>query len=159
MSKTEVTLAKALKRKNELVQLINETKAIITRYNSYDSRNEPKFMVAEKHKLLCELVNQLAETKATIAAANTAIQPQLHLHAELRSLCTFYDSIPTDAGVYDDRSYGSPTAVERTKIATISATDIATQKSKLQAQISELQDQIDAFNATTKIMIPVSNKL
>lgn len=159
MSKIEVTLAKALKRKNELVQIINETKAIITRHNSYDSRNTPPFMVGVEHSNLCDLVAQLAETKAAIAAANTAIQPQLHLHAELRSLCTFYDSIPTDAGVYDERGYGPNSVVERTKIATISAIDVATQKSKLQTQINELQDQIDAFNATTKVMIPVSNKL
>jgi Zn-finger nucleic acid-binding protein len=43
MSKIEVTLAKALKRKNELVQLINEKKSIITRYNSYDNRQQAPY--------------------------------------------------------------------------------------------------------------------
>jgi hypothetical protein len=159
MSKIEVTLAKALKRKNELVQLINEKKSIITRYNSYDNRNTPPFMVGVEHSNLCDLVAQLAETKAAIAIANTAIQPQLHLQAELRSLCSFYDTIPTDVGLYDEHNYGSNTIVERTKVATLDPSDIVANKAKLQTQISELQDQIDAFNATTKVMIPVSNKL
>ena len=159
MSKIEVTLAKALKRKNELVQLINEKKTIITRYNSHDSRNTPPFSVDAEHNNLRDLIVQLAETKAAIAIANTAIQPQLHLQAELRSLCSFYDTVPAEEGVYDEHNYGSHAPIERTKVATLRASDIVANKAKLQTQINELQDQIDAFNATTKIMIPVSNKL
>lgn len=159
MSTVEMTLARTLKYKNDLVQLMNETKILIIIHNSYDSRNTPKFDINEKFTKLKSLVDHLAAVKAAIAVANAPIQALLHKQAELRSFCSTLDSIPTDDKVYSEYvGHGTP-HIERTMLVFLSEKDILENKAHIQTEIRDLQDKIDTFNATTKVSIPILNNL
>ena len=157
MSLTKITLAKALKIKNLLIKKINDSKGLIMRHNSYDTRNPPDFDIQQEYINLFGYTEQLAKLKAQITVANAAIADKLYSQAEYRSLIATISSIPTEHGVIEveNHMYGSP-ARTVTKEAIITEKVIKLATDGLSAKINKLQDEIDAFNALTTIEVPTS---
>ena len=155
-----MSLAKALKYKNELIRMINETRTLIVKHNSYDSRNAPKFNLVISLGELIRLTELLADLKAQITKANAGIISDIALQCEYRSLIATLNTIPVDEGFSELDSYSSslaPRTIE--KKVHINEPTIVKQQEGLRLKISELQDKIDAYNAVTTVDVFISDKL
>jgi hypothetical protein len=155
-------LAQALKHKNRLAGEIARAREIVQRENS---RKESQAARAEVRSVFDQCVAQsreLAAFKGAIAAANAGvvsgdrgIYGKLNLQAELRGLITFLKGLNTKEGEEVER-VGFLTrdeAVRSVYVVTIARDEVDRLVANFQLEIEQLQDEIDEFNATTRITI------
>lgn len=155
-------LAQALKHKNRLAGEIARAREIVQRENS---RKESQAARADVRAVFEQGVAQsreLAAFKGAIAAANAGvvsgdrgIYGKLNLQAELRGLITFLKGLNTKEGEEVERVgfMSRDDAVRTVYVATIARDEVDRLVAAYQAEIEQLQDEIDEFNATTRIMI------
>lgn len=157
-----INLAQALKHKNRLAGEIARAREIVQRENS---RKESQAARAEVRSVFDQCVAQsreLAAFKGAIAAANAGvvsgdrgIYGKLNLQAELRGLITFLKGLNTKEGEEVER-VGFLTrdeAVCTVFLVTIARDEVDRLVANFQLEIEQLQDEIDEFNATTRIII------
>jgi hypothetical protein len=155
-------LAQALKQKNRLAGEIARDREIVQRENS---RKESQAIRADVRTVFEQSVarsRELAAFKGAIAAANAGvltgdrgIYVKLNLQAELRGLIVFLKALNTKEGE-DLERVGFLTrdeAVRTLYLATITRDEVDRLVAAHQAEIEQLQDEIDEFNATTRITI------
>jgi hypothetical protein len=157
-----ISLAQALKQKNRLAGEVARLRQIIQRENS---RKESKPARADVRKTFDESVaqsRQLAALKGAIAAANAGVvagEPgiygKLNLQAELRGLIVFLKGLDTKEGEEVERVgfLSRDEASRAVYVAEIKRDEIDRQVAAYQAEIEQLQDEIDEFNASTRIVI------
>lgn len=155
-------LAQALKHKNRLAGEIARAREIVQRENS---RKEPQAARADVRAVFDQCVAQsreLAAFKGAIAAANAGvvsgdrgIYGKLNLQAELRGLITFMKALNTREGEEVERVgfMSRDDAVRTVYVATIARDEVDRLVAAYQAEIEQLQDEIDEFNATTRITL------
>ncbi len=153
-------LAQALKQKNRLAGEIARGREIVQRENS---RKESQAARADVRAVFEENVarsRELADFKGVIAAANAGvvtgdrgIYGKLNLQAELRGLIAFVKGLNTKEGEELERvGFLSRDEATRTVyVATITRDEVDRLVAAYQAEIEQLQDEIDEFNATTRI--------
>lgn len=157
-------LAQALKHKNRLAGEIARAREIVQRENS---RKESQAARAEVRSVFDQCVAQsreLAAFKGAIAAANAGVMSgdrgiygKLNLQAELRGLITFLKGLNTKEGE-DVERVGFLTrdeAVRTVYVVTIARDEVDRLVANFQLEIEQLQDEIDEFNAITRITISV----
>lgn len=157
-------LSQALKQKNRLAGEIARGREIVQRENS---RKESQAARADVRAVFDQCVAQsreLAAFKGAIASANAGvvsgdrgIYGKLNLQAELRGLITFLKSLNTKEGEELERVgfLSRDEAVRTVYIATIARDEVDRLVAAYQTEIEQLQDQIDEFNAITRITIAV----
>jgi hypothetical protein len=155
-------LAQALKHKNRLAGEIARAREIVQRENS---RKESQAARADVRAVFDQCVAQsreLAAFKGAIASANAGvvsadrgIYSKLNLQAELRGLITFMKALNTKEGEEVERVgfMSRDDAVRTLYVATITRDEVDRLVAIYQAEIEQLQDEIDEFNATTRITI------
>jgi hypothetical protein len=155
-------LAQALKQKNRLAGEIARGREIVQRENS---RKESQAARADVRAVFEENVirsRELAGFKGAIAAANAGvvtgdrgIYGKLNLQAELRGLIAFVKGLNTKEGEELERVgfLSRDEAAHTVYVATITRDEVDRLVSAYQAEIEQLQDEIDEFNATTRITI------
>jgi hypothetical protein len=155
-------LAQALKHKNRLAGEIARAREIVQRENS---RKESQAARADVRVVFDQCVAQsreLAAFKGAIAAANAGvvsgdrgIYGKLNLQAELRGLVMFMKGLNTKEGEEVERVgfLSRDDAVRTVYVATIARDEVDRLVATYQAEIERLQDEIDEFNATTRITI------
>ncbi|MDO8540489.1 MAG: hypothetical protein Q7S40_08605 [Opitutaceae bacterium] len=155
-------LSQALKQKNRLAGEIARGREIVQRENS---RKESQAARADVRAVFDQCVAQsreLAAFKGAIASANAGvvsgdrgIYGKLNLQAELRGLITFLKSLNTKEGEELERVgfLSRDEAVRTVYIATIARDEVDRLVAAYQTEIEQLQDQIDEFNAITRITI------
>jgi hypothetical protein len=155
-------LAQALKHKNRLAGEIARAREIVQRENS---RKESQAARADVRAVFDQCVAQsreLAAFKGAIAAANAGvvsgdrgIYGKLNLQAELRGLITFMKALNTKEGEEVERVgfMSRDDAVRTVYVANIARDEVDRLVATYQAEIEQLQDEIDEFNATTRITI------
>lgn len=155
-------LAQALKQKNRLAGEVARGREIVQRENS---RKESRPARADVRTVFEENLAQmrtLAACKGAIAAANAGvvtgdqgIYGQLNLQAELRGLITFLKGLNTKEGEEVERvGFLSRDEASRTiYVATITRDEVDRLVATYQAEIEQLQDEIDEFNAATRITL------
>jgi len=146
-----MNLSQALKQKNRLAGEIVRQQQILQRENA--RRNDSASDVERElvwDKIL-EISKDLGEIKGKITQANVNIYPALELMAELKSRIAFLQTLPKKEG--EEIQF-----IGRDQEKLIYKWDSFINQSKadgmvevLQEQINELQDKVDAYNATTTI--------
>jgi hypothetical protein len=157
-----ISLAQALKQKNRLAGEVARLRQIVERENS---RKESKPVRADVRKAFEESVvrsRELAALKGLIAAANAGvvtggqgIYGKLNLQAELRGLIAFLKLLDAKEGQEVER-VGFLSRDEATRViyvADIKRDEIDRNVVAYQLEIEQLQDEIDEFNAATRIVV------
>lgn len=145
----EITLAKALKFKNVLVRDLNTLTTRLLTNNSYLKPNTPKY---DANILLKEIESkrlELIRLKVALQVANVGIVEKLILLGELKNYVSNLNSLSTQEGEVTSH-YQAQNSVYECTINQIAKDELV---KNIQKQIDDLQDDIDAFNATTKITI------
>lgn len=145
-------LRKALQQKNKAVGDIAKKLQLIQKHNVYVER--PDLQVPyDTNKLLSDYmsdIRNLAKLKADIAVANTQIQHKIHLITELKYLIKNLQTINVNENL--NQQYGRNDQIIVTKsVAQIKEVEINNKIKDLENEISNLQDDIDSFNATQEI--------
>lgn len=159
-----LNLSQALKHKNRLAGDVARLRQIVQRENS---RKESQPARADVRAAFDESVvrsRELAALKGAIAAANAGvlsgnhgIYSKLNLQAELRGLIAFLKELNTKEGEEVERvGFLSRDEAARTVyVATITRDEVDRLVVSYQGEIERLQDEIDEFNATTRIAVAV----
>ena len=157
----EITLSKALKIKSKLAGDLSRAYTQLHRYNSIKIDHLSSEKVAEWAGKLDKITDsietistQLIEVKTAIARANVEVYPLFFKMNELKSKQSKLSDLPTSDGVVTSRSYSDTS--ESTYQAYYTEYNIDEMTLKISNDISELQDQIDTINATTKVMLSFS---
>jgi hypothetical protein len=150
-----ISLAKALKVKNRLVGELSNLQNVARQHNALpvESRGEKSVRLDKVWQDIQTTSNHLVELKSKIAVATAPITPLLVDLAETKSTIAFLESLQIKEGKEDTQiGYGVNSSLKT--VVWNSFIDEAA-KTKLikenKNRIDSLQDQIDEFNAVTKI--------
>jgi hypothetical protein len=155
-----MNIAQALKAKNRLIGEMNKQLSFVEKHNvtsrrigsahgSKASATTPA-NVEEAFNGYLELARKLIEIKTSIQVASAPIAGKLVALAETKSILAKVNSLPIREDVVTESGY----AKESYEVEYTSAITEKMQISKteeLQGLINQLQDEIDAFNATTQV--------
>ena len=157
-----LTLAQALKQKNRLAGESTRLREIVKRENSRKESTPARADVRASYNELVATSRQLATLKGAISTANAGaadlsrgIYGKLNLQAELRGLISFLDELSTKEGEEVER-VGFLSRDEASKtifVAEIKRDEVDRLKREFQKEIEVLQDEIDEFNAATRISV------
>lgn len=153
MAMTRVSLAKALKVKNRQIQRVRDLQQRIQASNSFLEGSEPDFDANELYAQLVADTERLWQTKAAINGANAPIQSAIYEMAECKGLVAFLKGLNTQRGL-QMMAYMATQPQEYE--SQITAQDVHEKVQVLESRIDDLQDQLDAHNATTTVEIDIS---
>lgn len=145
-----MNLSQALKQKNRLAGEYVRLAAILSRENSRRNDNPSKIDAELVYKQMTETSNQLGELKAKIAAANIPIYPLIERMAELKTRIAYLTQLNKREGAEVVQQYNS-NPINYTHAAFINQEKADQMILEIQNSINELQDKVDAHNATTEI--------
>ena len=97
----------------------------------------------------------LIAIKAAIAEANAPIIAKIIELDEVKSEIAFFNGLDAKEGVYEESNYSG--RVLREFNAVISKSSILSEISALQKRADALQDELDEFNASSKVMIDIED--
>jgi hypothetical protein len=148
-----VTIARALKEKNRVAGRLAKARGLVGEENSRDKSVPRGIDVAEMYAQAKELRDRLIAIKSAIAEANKPIVSKIIELDEIKSEIAFLNALDVKEGKFVTTNYGS--RIESDIDAVIRKQQVMEEVSALQSRADRLQDELDAFNATTKIEIEV----
>ena len=148
-----VTIARALKEKNRVAGRLAKARGLVGEENSRDKSVPRGIDVAEMYAQAKELRDRLIAIKSAIAEANKPIVSKIIELDEIKSEIAFLNALDVKEGKFVTTNYGS--RIESDIDAVIRKQQVMEEVLALQARADHLQDELDAFNATTKIEIEV----
>jgi len=154
----KMTLSKAMKHKNRVAQKISKISGEIQSHNSILNVNEPEVNVLKLNKARTILVEYLVNLKTAIHRASDKVRHDIFTMSELRQSISFYRSINTQHGKIQSHSFGSGDDFIEYRAA-IRRDTVESSVNLLEASIDEIQDKLDAFNATEIIDINVPEEM
>ncbi len=146
----KITLAQALKEKNRLAGELSKNWMMIARENSKREGISRVIDVAETYKLLQIYREKLVELKVKIGQANIGNLERIYRLEECKSELARLESIKTNEDS-DFQSIGNSTYKEFKRTVVFTAAQIYKMREKLQQECNEIQDELDDYNASTKI--------
>jgi hypothetical protein len=150
-----ISLAKALKVKNRLVGELSNLQNVARQHNALpvESRGEKSVRLDKVWEDLQKVSNRLVELKSKIAVATAGIAPLLVDLAETKGTIAFLESLPVKEGKEDTQiGYGVNSSLKTVVWDSFINEDAKNRIVKENKnRIDSLQDQIDEFNAVTKI--------
>ena len=146
----KITLARAFKERSRLNRKISEVLNHICCENSMREDRKRNIDVKQKFEELHKLHKKLLDLKQAISHANVGISDKLIELAELKALYAHINGIPATEG--EERVTISET---RQIVAEIKKTQLLEEMEDLQKRIDTCQDDIDEFNARTRIEFEV----
>lgn len=152
-----ITIAKALKEKNRITGKINLLQQQLYKFNTYQKDKAPDLNPADLMKSLQEEWAYLIDLKTKIAKANVGIAEKLirltEAKAELKFWTNFRSGPAEDIETIFTYDYtlqqNFPTIV--TNVSVYPSKQVLENQSRVQTLIETLQDEIDDFNALTRI--------
>lgn len=151
--KKRVTIARALKEKNRVAGRLAKARELVGRENSKD-KNVPRGIdVSETYTLAKTLRDRLVSIKSAIAEANSPIVSKIIELDEVKSEISYLNGLDVKEGKFVETNYGS--RIETELEAVIRKPQVLDEVAALQARADRLQDELDEFNAATKIEIEV----
>lgn len=148
-----VTIARALKEKNRVAGRLAKARELVGEENSRDKSVPRGVDVAEMYAQAKELRDRLIAIKSAIAEANKPIVSKIIELDEVKSEIAFLNGLNVKEGNFVTTNYGS--RIESEIDAVIRKQQVLDEIAALQARADRLQDELDEFNATTKIVIEV----
>jgi len=145
-----MNLTKALKHKKKLVKQADEMFNRFQRYNSQNKENVDKgYSPEEAFNSWIELTQDLIELKTKIHNANIKIAEKIFRLGELKNLVSRIRVVDTKSGLVKEHRHPDVAPIEYVAYMDLFAKD--DQISKWEGEIEQLQEEIEAFNAITKI--------
>lgn len=147
-TEVKISLAKLMKVKNRLAGRIAATQAEIVAYNSIIEGTEvPDVRVLiNTHD---KMVEQMIKLKVALDDANRGSQRErIYQLAEKKSKLTWFKTLQTRHGPhrgYDDKTINY--------VATVRKTEVDETVRRLEREIDETQDALDAYNASRKVTV------
>lgn len=144
-----MNIKKALKMKNKLVKTANEYFQKLQQYNTVEEGSVRPYSAKEMRDKWIETTNELVELKAKIHLANSPVYDKIFRLAELKSMISRLNSLSCVEGKSSGRRWnGDENSVMTSEISILERDSTI----KLyEAKIEQLQDELDAHNATTEI--------
>jgi hypothetical protein len=143
-------LAKALKLKNkkvsEYIDALNKMQSCNSIDKDAKKHYNARFLSETAHNMMMDIVN----LKTAIHNTSAPIRKDIFLIGELKNYLNRINSISTTEGEVKQSLYSGISIVNY--IVDINESDKVEMVKKLQTEIENLQDSIDAFNATTDIV-------
>jgi hypothetical protein len=143
-----MNLTKALKHKKKLVKQADEFYSRFANYNSFEAGTTPSYNPEEMFERWLKTTDELVDLKAKIHQANVPIAEKIFKLGEIKNIISRMRSIDTKEGKIRDR-YSNDAPVEY--IAYINLFNKDLQIKNYEEELEKLQEEIEAFNAITKI--------
>jgi hypothetical protein len=143
-----MNLTKALKHKKKLIKLADEHYVRFSKFNSTLAGAEAPYNAEQAFLEWLRLTDELVELKAKIHIANGPIMEKIHRMSELKNMIHRFRNVDTKSGMHREY-YENNQLVEYTAFFDVVKKD--TQIYAWEGMIEELQEEIEAYNATTKI--------
>ena len=143
-----MNLTKALKHKKKLIKLAEEQYIRFSKFNSNLVGTEAPYSAETAFNEWLRLSDELVELKTKIHIANGPIMDKIHRMSELKNMISRFRGVDTKSGTHREY-YENNQLVEYTAFFDVVRKD--TQIHAWEGMIEELQDEIEAYNATTKI--------
>lgn len=153
--RTIVTIARALKEKNRVAGRLAKARELVGAENSQDKSVPRGVDVAAMYDLAKMLRNRLIAIKSAIAEANKPIVSKIIELDEIKSEIAFLNGLDVKEGKFVTTNYG--TRIESEIDAIISKQQVLDEVAALQVSADRLQDELDEFNATTKVEIELDD--
>ena len=153
--KTKVTIAKALKEKNRVAGRLAKARDLVNNENSKDKKVPRGINVSETFALAKALRDRLIAIKSAIAEANKPIVSKIIELDEIKSEIAYLNGLNVKEGKFIETNYGSRIELEIDVI--ISKQEVLDAVAALQARADQLQDELDEFNAATRIEIELDD--
>ena len=150
--KRKIPLARALREKNRVAGRLREIRGLISKENSKDKRQVRKIDVRGLLQEEEMLHRRLVEIKSTIALANQGIVKKIIELDEAKSEVAWWTGIDTTDGV-NESGTGYGVTREKEYEAIVNQSEILEKSAVMKRRIESLQDEIDEFNAMTRIEI------
>lgn len=142
-----MNIAQAMKQKNRLAKKLAQIRSDIQTENSRLEGNTPTMDIESLMKEQDQVVESLIRLKIAIFVASTPVREHILRMAEYKAIIGFLNGIDTRSGQIKD--YGDPVSYE----ATFSKSWVREQVEKCEAEIDVLQDELDAFNHRTEVIV------
>ena len=144
-----MNLTKALKHKKKLVKQIDEMFIRFQKYNSQPADQVGTgYNPEEAYNKWISLTNELVELKTKIQNANAPIAGKIFRLGEVKNLISRIRGLDTKSGTVRDRYRAEEL------ITYVAYMDLFTKDNLIKGweeEIEQLQEEIEAFNAITKI--------
>lgn len=145
-------LSKALNQKNKLVTELNSLYNKLNKYNSTIEGASKPYNAKDILVKIDAIRAGIVVLKTAVHRASDPVRDKIFLLSELKSHVKKINSLPTQDGVVREHSYrGNGEAV--TFKAEITEVDQEKLVKELEAQIEQLQEELDAFNHQTEVTI------
>ena len=151
--KQKVTIARALKEKNRIAGRLAKAREQVGKENSCDKKVPRGIDVVETFAQSKVLRDRLIAVKSAIAIANQPIVAKIIELDEVKSEIAYLNGLNVKEGVFVESNYGS--RVESEIDAVIRTPQVLEEIAVLQARADRLQDDLDEFNAMTKVEIEI----
>ena len=153
MAEVQVSLSKALKLKNRLAGRVNSASNNVASFNSVPKDQVGQVDVNAAWELRKQITGALIKLKTILSEGASPIRERLYTLQEMKSELSWVRGIGTTQGIQHHGFRGlGETDVEY--VAQFSKTDIDQVIRTLEISIDNLQDEIDDFNASTKVSLP-----
>ena len=151
--KQKVTIARALKEKNRIAGRLAKAREQVGKENSCDKKVPRGIDVVETFAQSKVLRDRLIAVKSAIAIANQPIVAKIIELDEVKSEIAYLNGLNVKEGVFVESNYGS--RVESEIDAVIRKPQVLEEIAALQTRADRLQDDLDEFNAMTKVEIEI----
>jgi hypothetical protein len=152
-----MNISKALKEKNRLAGKIKDLQNKITSSNIYTSIGAPHYDAAKLFDQYLDKITELETLKCGIAKANAGIQDKLVRMSELKSFAAFLTGFSSKTDLSDrtitKQTYSGEPAQSYIQYSAISRAECDKMLEDAQTEINKLQDEIDTYNALTKVIL------
>ena len=147
----EVTLAKALKLKNRQTQQLAALFNVVTAHNSRLVGSTVAHDVRAVYAQIGQEMDRLVAIKTAISLANAPIQDAIYRAAEVKGMIAMLRRLPTTNGrIMQPYGMQEPQEYE----AVIDALEVEKEVQRLEAELDDLQDRLDAHNASVRVILP-----
>lgn len=146
-----MNLAQALKQKNRLAGELVRLQQILQRENARRSDSASKVDREAIYNRILDLSKELGNLKGRITQANVNIYPALECMAELKAHISFLQGLPKREGEDIVPLHGDREPLKYTWDSFITQEKCDALIATVQEKINVLQDQVDAYNATTQV--------
>ena len=154
-----ITLAQALKEKNRIAGELSRLWTMIIHENSKREDSSRVIDVEETYKKAQFYKEKLTELKTKIGLANAGILEQIYKLEECKNEINRLNDIHTNE-TSDFQEIGDSNYKEFKRTVVFTAAQVYAMREKVQQECNDLQDELDAYNARTKIDFdsPLSRK-
>ena len=145
-----ITLAQALKEKNRLAGEISRCWTMIARENSKREDSPRVIDVDETYKKLQLYKEKLVELKTKIGLANAGNLERIYRFEECKNELNRLNDIGTNE-TSDFQAIGESNYKEFKRTVVFTAAQVYEMRKKVQQECNDIQDALDAYNASSKI--------